>query len=86
MGNSAAIYAAPLVESAGLPLPRWLDRIWLVLIAIAFAVMAPLLVLVWGERLGWWNLGLIVLLLFLIGLWRGWPTDDSGKPSPPGPP
>lgn len=55
-------------------LPPWLDRIWLGLIALSFIVIVPAFVALWAERVGWVNVGLYVLALFLFGLWRGWPS------------
>ena len=32
---------------------RWLDRLWLVLIALAFVLMAPIWAILMAERFGW---------------------------------
>ena len=47
---------------------RWLDRLWLTLIALAFLFMAPIWIALWWER--HWALGLIQVV-FIVGLlWR----------------
>lgn len=51
------------------------DRIWLWLIGIAFVVVVPVLLILKIQDFGAWNVGLFVLMLLLIGLYRGWPTD-----------
>lgn len=52
-----------------------LDRIWLWLIGVAFVVVVPVLLILRAQDVGAWNVLLFVLMLFLIGLYRGWPTD-----------
>jgi hypothetical protein len=37
---------------ARMPLPPWLDRIWLGLIALAFLVMVPIWLIIHVERYG----------------------------------
>lgn len=45
---------------------RWLDRLWLCLIAIAFCIAVPIWVALWVERLGLLPLIAILLLAFIV--------------------
>lgn len=60
------------------------DRIWLWIIAIAFTMWLPIWLILRIEDYGLMNVALFFLALFLIGLWRAWPTDrPSREPSNP---
>ena len=64
-----------LVDCWGMPVPRWLDRIWLVLIALAFVfcaiVVVPAFITVWAGRVGWTAVILFISSLFLVAFFRG---------------
>lgn len=56
-------------------IPAWLDRLWLWAIGISAVIAIPTLILVWAERYGWTTVGLGLLALFLIGVYRGLSTE-----------
>lgn len=53
--------------------PR-LDRAWTITVRVAFCLLMPLLLIMWAQEFGVWNVALGILGIFLIGLWRGWPS------------
>lgn len=68
---------------AWMPKPRWLDRIWLGLIAISFVIYFPIFTILKIEDYGAWNVGLAYAALFLYGMHRRWPIDDPPQPPRP---
>ena len=56
-----------------MPVPRWLDRLWLTLIALSFLILVPGFLWMWAERAGWLSVVLFVVAMFLIGFYRGLP-------------
>lgn len=42
-----------MLPYVSMSVPRWLDRIWLVLIALSFALMAPIWIILMSQRFGW---------------------------------
>jgi hypothetical protein len=62
-----------------MPLPKWLDRIWLWLIAISFCIFVPLFTLVWIERVGWLTVALFVAACFAAGFYRGLPSSRQRR-------
>jgi Na+/H+ antiporter NhaD/arsenite permease-like protein len=58
-----------------MPLPRWLDRMWLAVIALAFVffalVVLPAFVTVWAGRVGWTVVVLFVASMLILGVMHG---------------
>jgi hypothetical protein len=44
---------SPSCYPVPLRLPPWLDRVWLVAIAIAFAIGVPIWAILMSDRFGW---------------------------------
>ena len=61
-------------------MPRWLDRLWLVLIALSAAIAIPLWLILSVERMGW---RIVLAYLFVAGWLRYSPTfTDPNRPHP----
>lgn len=58
-------------------IPPALDRAWTWTVRGAFAFMVPLWLIEWSQDYGVLNVCLFLLVLFLLGMARGWPTTDS---------
>jgi uncharacterized membrane protein len=54
--------------------PKWLDRIWLWAIGVAFVIMVPIWLIEWSQDYGVLNVALFFLVIFLFALARHWPS------------
>lgn len=52
-----------------------LSKAWTALVAVCFVLLSIGFAIMWADRIGWVNVGLIVVAFFLFGMWRAWPTD-----------
>jgi len=48
-----------------MPLPPWLDRLWLWAIGISFCLVAVMWFAFWGSRIGYLTLAAIIAMAFL---------------------
>lgn len=73
----AAVGVSGVVALALLPRPRWLDRVWLALIAAAVLFLVPLWIALKVQDYGWKTVAAAVLGLFVLGFIKGWPATDA---------
>lgn len=72
-----------------MPLPRWLDRIWLVCIALSFCLLLPIWLILSIERMGYrFVFGAIALALIIRyrsnkRAASGQSSDHAGPPTEP---
>jgi hypothetical protein len=63
--------------------PRWLDRLWLVTIAISALLMSATWIYTWGERVGYLTVaGALALLAALVYTFTRRRTHHGHHPDP----
>lgn len=79
LGGVLVAGIAGIAALALLPKPKWLDRLWMALIAGAFVLVIGGLVIVKAQDYGWPAVAIFVVGLFVAGFLKGWPDADSSR-------
>jgi hypothetical protein len=82
--HTAAALVAGIVTGvallAFLPKPRWLDRIWLGMIAVSFVLYVPMWIGFQIQDHGWKAVAIGIGGLFVAGFIRGLPSTSRETP------